>query len=161
MYAKEPSVMTASIHTQDDSQEEPLANSSQSLILRPCSAFLTPPHLTPPPAIPLFGGQNSHLCGRINSSVWRSFPAKEPEKVALCPCPTGRQPGKPEDSDSRQIRVGNSLAVQWLGLGAFTAGAQGSIPGQGSKILQAERRGRKKKIRVKKENLGLPWWHSG
>ena len=29
---------------------------------------------------------------------------------------------------------GNSLAVQWLGLGAFTAGAQGSIPGWGTKI---------------------------
>ena len=29
---------------------------------------------------------------------------------------------------------GNSLAVQWLGLGAFTAGAQGSIPGWETKI---------------------------
>ena len=32
---------------------------------------------------------------------------------------------------------GNSLAVQWLGLGAFTAGGPGSIPGQGTKISQA------------------------
>ena len=32
---------------------------------------------------------------------------------------------------------GNSLAAQWLRLGAFTAVGQGSIPGQGTKILQA------------------------
>ena len=40
---------------------------------------------------------------------------------------------------------GNSLVVQWLGLGAFIAEGLGSIPGQGNKISQA----------------GLPWWHSG
>ena len=34
---------------------------------------------------------------------------------------------------------GNSLAVQWLGLGAFTAEGAGSIPGQGTKIRQAVR----------------------
>ena len=33
--------------------------------------------------------------------------------------------------------VGNSLAVQWLGLGAFTAVGPGSIPGWGTKIPQA------------------------
>ena len=32
---------------------------------------------------------------------------------------------------------GNSLAVQWLGLGAFTAEGTGSIPGWGTKKLQA------------------------
>ena len=32
--------------------------------------------------------------------------------------------------------VGNSLAVQWLGLSAFTAGGACSIPGQETKILQ-------------------------
>ena len=32
---------------------------------------------------------------------------------------------------------GNSLAVQWLGLGAFDAVAWGSVPGWGTKILQA------------------------
>ena len=31
----------------------------------------------------------------------------------------------------------DSLVTQWLGLGAFTAEGQGSIPGQGTKILQA------------------------
>ena len=30
----------------------------------------------------------------------------------------------------------NSLAVQWLGLHAFTAEGAGSIPDQGTKILQ-------------------------
>ena len=32
---------------------------------------------------------------------------------------------------------GNSLVVQWLGLGAFTAKGLDSIPGQGTKIPQA------------------------
>ena len=35
--------------------------------------------------------------------------------------------------------LGNSLAVQWLGLSAFTAEGLGSVPGQGTKILQAVR----------------------
>ena len=33
--------------------------------------------------------------------------------------------------------LGNSLAVQWLGLSAFTAKDLGSIPGWETKILQA------------------------
>ena len=33
--------------------------------------------------------------------------------------------------------LGNFLVVQWLGLGVFTALAPGSIPGLGTKILQA------------------------
>ena len=36
---------------------------------------------------------------------------------------------------------GNSLVVQWLGLGALTAGTRGSIPGRGTKIPQAARHG--------------------
>ena len=32
---------------------------------------------------------------------------------------------------------GKALAVQWLGLGAFTAVARGSVPGRGTKIPQA------------------------
>ena len=32
---------------------------------------------------------------------------------------------------------GNTLAVQWLGLQAFTAKGPGSIPGRGTKIPQA------------------------
>ena len=41
--------------------------------------------------------------------------------------------------------VRNSLEVQWLGLGAFTAVAWGSIPGQGTKTLQAAQCGQKNK----------------
>ena len=33
--------------------------------------------------------------------------------------------------------MGNSLAVQWLGLHASTAGGTGLIPGQGAKVLHA------------------------
>ena len=40
--------------------------------------------------------------------------------------------------------MGNSLVVQWLGLHAFTAEGPGSIPGWGTKIPQAMRRGPKK-----------------
>ena len=40
---------------------------------------------------------------------------------------------------------GNSLAVQHLGLSAFIALVLSSIPGQGTKILQAMRHSREKK----------------
>ena len=39
----------------------------------------------------------------------------------------------------------NSLAVQWLGLCAFTTEGPGSIPGQGTKITQAAWQGQKSK----------------
>ena len=38
-----------------------------------------------------------------------------------------------------------SLVVHWLGLGAFTALGPGSIPGRGTRILQASQCGQKKK----------------
>ena len=44
--------------------------------------------------------------------------------------------------------VGNSLAVQWLGLCISTVVSMGSIPGQGSNILHAMQHGQKKKIQV-------------
>ena len=37
---------------------------------------------------------------------------------------------------------GNTLAVQWLGLHAFTAEGLGSISGQGTKIPQAVQQGK-------------------
>ena len=40
---------------------------------------------------------------------------------------------------------GNSLVVQWLGLHASTAGGMGSIPGRGTKGLQAAWYGQLKK----------------
>ena len=38
---------------------------------------------------------------------------------------------------SKMPRLGNSLVVQWLGLGTFTAKGPGSVPGRGTKIPQA------------------------
>ena len=37
----------------------------------------------------------------------------------------------------KREKGGNSLAVQWLGIGALTAKGPGSVPGQGTKIPQA------------------------
>ena len=53
------------------------------------------------------------------------------------------------------IRLGNSLVVQWLGLCAFTAEGAGSIPGWGTKIPQATRCAvkKKKKVRLKGREL--------
>ena len=44
-----------------------------------------------------------------------------------------------------ELRYRNSLAVQWLGLGAFSAKGPGSIPGRGTKIPQAVQRSQKQK----------------
>ena len=49
---------------------------------------------------------------------------------------------------SRRIQTGSSLAIQWLGLCAFTAEGPGLISGQGTRILHATRRGQ-----IKKKNL--------
>ena len=46
-----------------------------------------------------------------------------------------------------KTRMGTSLAAQWLGLHASTAWGMGPIPGQGTKILQATRRGQKQKTK--------------
>ena len=43
----------------------------------------------------------------------------------------------------KKNKVGNSLAVQWLGLHPFTAEGPGSIPGWGARIPQAARCGQK------------------
>ena len=56
--------------------------------------------------------------------------------------PIKKKKGKKE---KRNSEPGNSLAVQWLGLGAFMARGLGSIPGEGTKILQAAWQGQKKK----------------
>ena len=49
-------------------------------------------------------------------------------------------------------KVQNSLAVQWLQVGAPTAGGLGSILGQGTKILQGAKKPAKKKS---KKALGI------
>ena len=60
-------------------------------------------------------------------------------------------------------RLGNSLAVQWLGLLTFTAEGTGSIPGWGTKIPQAVRPGqhpppppKQKKQKQQKTNKKTP-----
>ena len=50
---------------------------------------------------------------------------------------------KRNQKGSQKISWGNSLAVQWLGLHASTAGGMGSIPGHGTKILQVVQYGKK------------------
>ena len=66
---------------------------------------------------------------------------------------------------TRRLRiqeVGNSLAVQRLGLGAFTAVGPGSIPGQGTKILHAaycvQKKKKSKYIYICSYFLGVFWW---
>ena len=49
--------------------------------------------------------------------------------------------------------IGNSLAVQWLGLGTFTAEGTDSIPAGGTKIPQAEWHRQKLKKKKKKANI--------
>ena len=49
---------------------------------------------------------------------------------------------------------GTSLAVQWLGLYAFTAVGTGSIPGQGTKIPQAISLTARRRKKKEKRTLG-------
>ena len=44
------------------------------------------------------------------------------------------------------------MAIQWLGLNAFTAEGPGSTPGQGTKILQAAWHSQKKKKKIKRNS---------
>ena len=53
-----------------------------------------------------------------------------------------------------ETKGGNSLEIQWLGLGAFTAMGLGSIPGQGTKILQASQGSWKKKKSPREKAMG-------
>ena len=52
---------------------------------------------------------------------------------------------------------GNSLAVQWLGLRASTAGGLGLIPGWGTKIPQAGAQPKTKKKYTKNINSNCLW----
>ena len=63
----------------------------------------------------------------------------------------GRRAGLYPKDDVQSLDIlksewhGNSLAVQWLGLCASTAGGPSSIPGRGTKIPQALPCGQKNK----------------
>ena len=50
-----------------------------------------------------------------------------------------------------------SLAVQWLEFLAFTAEDTGSIPGQGTKILQPAKADQKKKKKNDNKDLAEDW----
>ena len=56
-----------------------------------------------------------------------------------------RWQNSPISSFIKNLSLGNSLAVQWLGLLSFYCGGLGSICGQATKILQATRLDQKKK----------------
>ena len=56
--------------------------------------------------------------------------------------------GTTPKGDVKVTGEGNSLAVQWSGLGASTAGGPGSISGRGTKIAQGAWRSQKKKKKV-------------
>ena len=53
------------------------------------------------------------------------------------------------DQLQQAFLLGISLAVQWLGLCASTAGGLGSIPGQGTEVPQVSVQGKKKKKEIK------------
>ena len=53
--------------------------------------------------------------------------------------------------------LGNSLAVQWLGLWASTTGGTGSIPGRGTKIPHAARQSQKNIYIYNWSLIPLPW----
>ena len=61
-----------------------------------------------------------------------------------------------EEALKKKSSSGTSLAVQWLRLHASTAGGAGSIPGWGTKILHAVRRGQKKKEKKSSAQDGHP-----
>ena len=54
-----------------------------------------------------------------------------------------------------------SLAVQWLEFLAFTAEDTGSIPGQGTKIIQSAKADQKKKKKKKKRMIIRIWQRAG
>ena len=61
---------------------------------------------------------------------------------------------KYEDNvSSNREKLGNSLVVQWLAFRTSTAGSMGSVPGRGTKILQAAWCGSKKKKKERKKSI--------
>lgn len=48
----------------------------------------------------------------------------------------------------KNVFIGTSLVMQWLGLHNYTAGTEGSVSAQGTKMLQAVMGGQKKALTV-------------
>lgn len=96
---------------------------------RPCPAVLPLPHPISTSCHSTFGGQNNHLCGRFSCSLWFSCPAKELEWLALCSCPSSRQPEN-QKTDSKEIRVKREHSYQSsASLEADTASVSGGLWG--------------------------------
>ena len=68
---------------------------------------------------------------------------------------TQKPQGHGDGKRVKNKKLGNTLAVQWLGLRAFTAEGPHSIPGRGTKIPQAVWHGQQKKMKRKKEIVCL------
>ena len=80
------------------------------------------------------------MCLSLILKDWNCLSFTTEEVLSLCRI-VGRL-ALHETEHIQNTQQGNSLAVQWLGLQAFTAGSpplgvQGSIPGWGTKIQQA------------------------
>ena len=58
----------------------------------------------------------------------------------------------------QHLNLGNSLAVQWLGLNTFPARGRGSIPSWGTKIPRAMRLSQKKKKKIKSLPIFTSSW---
>ena len=116
----------------------------------------------------------SALNGRANSlrtdvclvSAWKTQTQLWEEMKMLFPRLTAQPEGAAYQVDlakanrrSQRCEVGTSLAVQWLGLRASTAGGMGSIPGQGIKIPHATQHSQseEKGCTVTKEEFFLGW----
>ena len=72
-----------------------------------------------------------------------------------CESPEWNQP-----SLGDEVFLGNSMAVQWLGLWAFTAEGPGLIPGRGTKIPRASYCAKKKKRKETKQTKNALMWIS-
>ena len=81
--------------------------------------------------------QASPSMGFSRQEYWSGLPFPSPGDL-LNP---GIEPGSPAlqaDAFTSEpiVRINPALVVQWLGLGAFTAMAPGSVPGQEIKVLK-------------------------
>ena len=123
-----------------------------NLGINPLNRRLPPPHL--PTGLPVMSYQNNDVAhDQQTHHNWR------PLLCRCCCCRShspawdtraGMRPGRGWERRAAGTgpfyrRGGTSLAVQWLGLCAPTTGDVGSIPGWGSKILQAMERAPQKR----------------
>ena len=124
-----------------------------------------PVHPTPPPAPPprtsySHANPGLRVCFGGPQTKTKSLPYQL-RSIQISTWGWGSQAGEtgPDRGHKRTGKVlGNSLVVQWLGLGVFTAGAWGSIPGGGTKIPQATQYGQNTKTKQPKNGRVLESW---